>query len=77
MQVELGHSDLFSLEPVDEDNRKLSDKKVQFKEFIEWQNNNIEQQGLAVDINDNADEEKSEDEDLFRGRNISIFYNEF
>jgi hypothetical protein len=45
MQLELGYTDLFSLEPVDSSNRKFSDKYPTFIEFIKAKNLAEEEQG--------------------------------
>jgi hypothetical protein len=73
MQIELGHSDLFSLEPVDQDRRKMSEKKIQFKEFIDLCNQKIEEEGIAVDIEEDIDE-KSEDPEQFKARKLILLH---
>jgi hypothetical protein len=47
MQLEFGHVDLFSLEPVDENFRNFSKKVLNFKEAIEEQKNADKKQGAS------------------------------
>jgi hypothetical protein len=50
MQLELGFTDLFSLEPVDECNRKFSDKYPTFIEYIKAKNLAEQEQGQVIDL---------------------------
>lgn len=59
MQIELGYTDLFSLEPVDTRNRKFSDKATNFIEFIKARNQQKVEEGMDVDLNNPDDESKS------------------
>ena len=54
MQIELGYTDLFSLEPVDIQLRPFSHKKKVFKEFMDAKERQRKYIGEVVDILNDA-----------------------
>lgn len=55
MQIELGYTDLFSLEPVDEDLRKFSDKDPVYKEFVDMRIKELEEKGEDINVDKGAE----------------------
>ena len=51
----------------------MSEKKIQFKEFIDLCNQKIEEEGIAVDIEEDIDE-KSEDPEQFKARKLILLH---
>lgn len=62
MQIELGYTDLFSLEPVDIHNRKFSDKAPNFFEYIKAKNQQKYAEGIDVDL-ENPSKKSNDDEE--------------
>ena len=76
MQIELGHTDLFSLEPVDGQNRKYSDKRPIFTEFIKVKNQEREEDGVDIDLNKSHDKFSSIDSE-FENKNSKSWFLEY
>lgn len=55
MQIELGYTDLFSLEPVDQDLRKFSDKDPIYEEFVELRLKELEEEGEDIIVEKGAE----------------------
>ena len=58
MQLEFGHIDLFSLEPVDERLRNFSKKTLNFKEAVEEQRELEKQKGASREALKNDETQK-------------------
>ena len=55
MQIEMGYTDLFSLEPVDVDLRKFSDKDPIYEEFVDMRLKELEEEGEDINVDGGAE----------------------
>ena len=62
MQIELGYTDIFSLEPVDDQNRPFGIKKRLFKEYKKQKQLEAEAVGESVDLQDEKVKYEGKDE---------------
>ena len=51
----MGYTDLFSLEPVDEDLRKFSDKDPIYEEFVDMRLKELEEEGEDINVDGGAE----------------------